>query len=98
MRRTLGIILLLLPLAAAAQSPGGTLAEHWCMGCHVIEREPPGNTSAHDVPSFPAVATRPTTTADSLDRYMSSRHTRMPDFSLSLFERNALVAYILSLR
>ena len=92
-------LLLLLPLPAAAQGPGvgGTLAEHWCMGCHVIEREPltaaPGGA-----PSFSAIAAKPDTTAASLGRYLSSGHTRMPDFALSRSERDALVAYILSLR
>ena len=91
--------LLLLPLPAAAQGPGlgGTLAEHWCMGCHDIERgapsAPPGG-----VPSFSAIAARPDTTADSLARYLSVAHTNMPDFSLSRSERDALVDYILSLR
>jgi hypothetical protein len=47
---------------------------------------------------LPAIAARPSTTAGSLDRYLSVGHTLMPDFSLSSQERNALVAYILSLR
>jgi hypothetical protein len=49
-------------------------------------------------PTFRAIATRPSTTAASLDRYLSVEHTLMPDFLLSPQERNALVAYILSLR
>lgn len=99
MRRTMAMALLLLPLPAAAQGPGvgGTLAEHWCMGCHVIERELP-RAAPGGVPSFAAIAAKPSTTADSLDRYLSSAHTHMPDFSLSRSERDALVAYILSLR
>ena len=93
------MVLVLLAIPAAAQSPevGGTLAEHWCMACHVIERAPP-TAAADGVPSFPAIAAKSSTTADSLDRFLSSAHTRMPDFSLSRYERNALVAYILSLR
>jgi mono/diheme cytochrome c family protein len=99
MRRTMAMALLLLPLPAAAQGPGvgGTLAEHWCMGCHVIEREPPSAASG-GVPSFSAIAAKPGTTATSLGQYLSSGHTHMPDFSLSRSERDALVAYILSLR
>ena len=69
----------------------------WCMACHVIEREPPG-AAANGVPSFSAIAAKSSTTADSLDQYLSTGHTRMPDFSLSRDERNALIAYILSLR
>ena len=92
-------ILLLLPLPAAAQDPGvgGTLAEHWCMGCHVVERVPP-TAAPSGVPSFVAIAEKPGTTAASLALYLSSAHTHMPDFSLSHSERDALVAYILSLR
>jgi mono/diheme cytochrome c family protein len=99
MRRTMAMVLALLPLPAAAQGPGvgGTLAEHWCMGCHVIEREPP-SAVAGGAPSFTAIAAKPSTTVDSLARYLSSAHTNMPDFSLSRYERDALIAYILSLR
>jgi mono/diheme cytochrome c family protein len=95
----MAMILALLPLPAAAQDPatGRLLAEHWCMACHVIEREPPGTPDAV-VPSFPAIAATPSTSAESLDRYLSTGHTRMPDFKLSRDERNRLIAYILSLR
>lgn len=89
----------LLPDLAAAQSAelGGRLAERWCMGCHVVETGP--RAVANDgVPTFPAIAAKPSTTAESLDRYLSTAHTNMPDFSLSRSERSALVAYILSLR
>jgi mono/diheme cytochrome c family protein len=91
--------LALLPLQAAAQDPwdGGALAIRWCMACHVIERTP-GAATADGVPSFPAIAAKPGTTAASLDQYLSTAHTRMPDFSLSRGEKEALVAYILSLR
>lgn len=51
-----------------------------------------------NAPSFRAIASRPGTTPETLDRYLSRSHTLMPDFMLSLQERNALVAYILSLR
>ncbi|MDP1644772.1 MAG: cytochrome c [Reyranella sp.] len=100
MRRTMVMILALaLPaLPAAAQDPGvgGALAVRWCMACHVVEPNPP--TATDSAPSFPAIAARPSTTADSLDRYLSTGHTLMPDFSLGSQERNALITYILSLR
>lgn len=51
-----------------------------------------------NAPSFSAIAARPGTTARLLDRYLSQGHTLMPDFLLSAQERDALVAYILSLR
>ena len=66
------------------------------MACHVVE--PNQSTATDNAPSFRAIAARPGTTAGSLDRYLSIGHTLMPDFSLSSQERDALVAYILSLR
>ncbi len=99
MQRTMAMVLALLPLPATAQGPeeGGALAQRWCMACHVIEREP-RTATADGVPSFPAIAARASTTAESLNGFLSTTHTRMPDFSLSRNERNALIAYILSLR
>jgi len=100
MRRSMAVVLALalpaLPAAGQDRSVGGQLAVRWCMACHVIE---PGQRMATDnAPSFQAIAARPGTTADSLDRYLSTGHTLMPDFSLSSQERDALIAYILSLR
>ena len=92
------LALALAALPAAAQDPGigGALAVRWCMACHVVEPNPP--TATDSAPSFPAIAARPSTTVDSLDRYLSTGHTLMPDFSLGSQERNALITYILSLR
>ena len=66
------------------------------MACHIVE--PNQSTATDNAPSFREIAARPGTTAGSLDRYLSTGHTLMPDFSLSSQERNALIAYILSLR
>ena len=100
MRRTptlsLALALLAFPAAAQEQSLGGRLAVRWCMACHVVE--PNQSTATDNAPTFRAIAARPGTTASSLDRYLSIGHTLMPDFSLSSQERDALVAYILSLR
>ncbi|MDP3136163.1 MAG: c-type cytochrome [Burkholderiaceae bacterium] len=99
MRKTIAITLTLLAIPAAAQdSQGGrVLAERWCMACHIVEREP-RSTTVDGVPTFPAIAAKAGTTKASLDSYLSTGHTRMPDFQLSRSERNALVSYILSLR
>lgn len=99
MRCLMAFILALASVPAAAQGPedGRPLAERWCMACHVIEREP--LTVAPDgVPSFPLIAKRPGTTPESLRRYLSTGHTHMPDFALSRYESDALIAYILGLR
>jgi mono/diheme cytochrome c family protein len=99
MKRSIPLLLALLPLPAAAQGPGygAALAERWCMACHVVEPAP-RTASANGIPSFSAIAARPTTNAEQLKAYLSTGHTRMPDFSLSNRERQALVDYILSLR
>lgn len=89
----------LLSTDAVAQGPevGRALAERWCVSCHIVDRTAQTGTS-NGIPSFPAIASRPATTAASLDSFLSAPHTRMPDFSLGAQERNALVAYILALR
>jgi len=99
MRYVMVLLVAALPLPAAAQGPGtgAALAERWCMACHNVEPNPPRDV-ASGVPSFAAIAARPETTTASLDRYLSTGHTRMPDFSLSRSERGTLVSYILSLR
>ena len=87
---------LALPASAQESSVGGRLAVRWCMACHIVDAS---QTKATDnAPSFRDIAARPATTAESLDRYLSTGHTLMPDFSLDKQERSALVAYILSLR
>jgi mono/diheme cytochrome c family protein len=96
MAMVLALVLLALPAAAQDPSVGGSLAVRWCMSCHVVE--PNQGTATDNAPTFRAIAAQPGTTAGSLDRYLSVGHTLMPDFSLSSQERNALVAYILSLR
>lgn len=100
LRRTMAVVLalalLVLPAAAQEPSVGRSLAVRWCMACHVVE--PNQSTATDNAPSFRAIAARPGTTAGSLHRYLSIGHTLMPDFLLSSQERDALVAYILSLR
>jgi len=88
MRRSMAVMLALaLPaLPAAAQIPRSDAA---------TSSNP---TRARPPTTFRAIAARSRTTARSLDRYLSRGHTLMPDFSLSFQERDALVAYILSLR
>lgn len=99
MRRLTVLALVLLPLPAAAQGPndGRPLAERWCMACHVIERAPP-TLPPDRGPNFAVIAARPSTTPESLRRYLSTGHTDMPDFALSRFESDALIAYMMSLR
>ena len=98
MKRALVLMLLLLPLSVAAQDrdAGGRMAVRCCMACHVVEGDQ--RVASDSAPSSRTLAARPGTTAATLDRYLSTGHTLMPDFSLSPQERDALIAYILSLR
>ncbi len=100
MRTVVAVMLAMsVPLSAMAQGRerGAVLAEHWCMGCHLVEPETHG-APADRGPSFSSIAAKPGTTADSLRRYLSKGHTHMPDFFLSPDESDALVNYILGLR
>ena len=90
------LALLALPAAGQDLSAGRNMAIRWCMACHVVE--PNQSMATDNAPSFRAIAARPGITAAALDRYLSTGHTLMPDFLLSSQERDALVAYILSLR
>ena len=100
MRRSMALVLtsalLATPAVAQDLSVGRSLAIRWCTACHLVE--PNQRMATDNAPSFPAIAVRHGTTAGSLDRYLSTGHTMMPDFLLSSQERDALVAYILSLR
>jgi mono/diheme cytochrome c family protein len=97
-------LLLLLALLVAAraaaaqdQDAGRRIAERWCINCHRIDAAArgPANDAA---PSFPAIAAMASTTAISLNVFLSSPHGRMPDYSLSRSEIRDVSAYILRLR
>lgn len=85
-----------LPAAAQHSTAGGSLTIRWCLARHIVG--PNQSTATDSAPSFREIAAQPSTTADSLDRYLSVGHALMPDFLLNSQERNALVAYISSLR
>ncbi len=76
---------------------GSTLAERWCKGCHDVARTP-ATAAAGGPPPFKTIAQRLGPTPEMLDQFLSSSHTRMPDFSLSPYERSLLIAYISSLQ
>ena len=92
----------LIALPAGAQEGGDRLAGHelatrWCGNCHVVD--PSQQRQAIDaVPTFAAVAAMKSTTAMSLQVFLSTPHGPMPDYSLSRAEIANVSAYILSLR
>jgi hypothetical protein len=57
---------------------GRELAARLCINCHVIDGEPSGPVRA-DVPSFPAIARRPESTAERLAGKIIVPHPAMPN-------------------
>lgn len=92
-------LLALTPIQAPAQEPrqGEVLARRWCANCHIVEAGAEAGR-ADGIPSFPAIAARDKTTAQSLKASMTAKHGQMPNFSLTNAEEADLAAYILSLR
>lgn len=100
--------LTILTLAALAAAPaafaqtvgdaaaGREIARTWCANCHVVDDTP--SQVRDGVPSFPAIARQPSTTALSLQAFLQTPHARMPNFQLTRTQIDDAVAYILSLR
>jgi mono/diheme cytochrome c family protein len=76
---------------------GRELALRLCITCHLIDRTPPGPVRA-DVPSFPAIAGRPASTAEHLAGKIIVPHPAMPTVALTADEIRDIVAYIVSLK
>lgn len=92
-------LLLFSSVCALAQDlqHGEVLARRWCASCHMVDAGAATGRS-DSAPSFPAIAARPATTAQSLKARMTVQHGQMPDLSLTNAEEADLSAYILSLR
>jgi mono/diheme cytochrome c family protein len=76
---------------------GRELAARLCVTCHVIDRTTSGPVRA-DVPSFPAIAGRPASTAEYLTGKIIVPHPAMPGVALTADEIRDIVAYIVTLR
>jgi mono/diheme cytochrome c family protein len=99
---TKGIILALivfaapLPRAAAGDAQAGkALAQSWCKSCHVVG---PRGSGTDAVPSFAAIASDPTLTAERLRTFLANPRHPMPNPQLANTEIEDLVAYIQSLK
>lgn len=103
MRETEGLLITTLLAAVVIAQPavaqdvraGHNLAERWCSACHEIGKAPVQNVVS---PPFAAIARMPSTTAISLNAFLSTPHHRMPDYTLTQREIGDVSAYILSLR
>jgi mono/diheme cytochrome c family protein len=101
MRRGLAMAVMILaaPAADAADvAAGAKLARAHCAECHSIADDPGARSVNALAPRFADVANAPSTTETALKVFLQSPHRNMPDFILSAAERDAVVAYILSLR
>ena len=76
---------------------GRELAARLCVTCHVIDRTTSGPVRA-DVPSFPAIAGRPGSTAEYLAGKIIVPHPAMPGVALTADEIRDIVAYIVTLK
>ena len=73
------------------------LAQTWCSGCHRVDGEAK-RIQSDAVPSFTSIAQMGSTTVMSLSAFLSTPHSRMPDYALTRTEIENVSAYILSLR
>ena len=84
-----------LPAHAQDAERGRMLAREWCGSCHVTET---GGTGSDVAPPFATIAKDPSTTPDSLHRWLVAPHPPMPDLKLSRDEEDDILAYLLSLK
>jgi mono/diheme cytochrome c family protein len=96
------IVLGVLPLPLAAQQTGDSaegrrVAGMWCSTCHVVTPTAEAKGS-NGVPTFAAVARRPSTTPDSLRASLLRPHPEIQNMHATPDELRDLIAYILSLR
>jgi mono/diheme cytochrome c family protein len=87
---------------AAAEEPGdpskgAAYAQKVCAQCHAIRRGDNFSPNAL-APSFERIANTSGMTGISLAATLHSSHENMPNFVLSLGERDNIIAYILSLK
>jgi cytochrome c len=91
-----------LPFPLAAQETGNSaegkhLAEMWCSSCHVITPTAAAK-GRNGVPTFAAVARRPSTTPASLRTSFLRPHPEIQNMHATPDEIRDLTAYIMSLR
>ena len=82
--------------AASDLEEGRSLAKEWCSSCHMVAPGVAASTT-DAAPPFPKMATDPAYTEERLRSWLWAPHPPMPDFDLSRFEIESLVAYIKSL-
>jgi mono/diheme cytochrome c family protein len=102
---SLGILPEADPPASTSVQAGKTLALNVCSACHVVSPAEAAQPKLQPpAPSFPDIANRPGTTAESLRAFLLTTHAtlktppNMPGMLLSDDEATAAANYILSLK
>ncbi|HEY0330750.1 MAG TPA: c-type cytochrome [Rhodopseudomonas sp.] len=80
------------PLKAADADNGRTLAERWCVGCHVVSSAQSKGTDI--APSFASIAERSNFNEEKLAFFLLEPHPKMPSMALSRDEAKNLSAFI----
>jgi mono/diheme cytochrome c family protein len=80
---------------AADPDHGRTLAERWCVNCHVVG--PDQKSATTDAPPFASVARRPDFNESRLAFFLLDPHPKMPNMQLTRDDATDLAAYIASL-
>lgn len=82
--------------SAADIEHGEKLAREWCSNCHLVT---PDQTSGGDsAPTFSSIAETAEERASDLKAWLADPHPPMPNFDLTIYEIDDLLAYIESLR
>ena len=104
-RMSIAALLLIMPtlmpspataqLFAADVDTGEQLAVRWCSSCHLVKADQAkANT---DAPPFLAIARMPDFGAEKIATFLMTPHPKMPSYTLSRLEAQAISAYIGSL-
>ena len=80
---------------AADADHGKTLAQRWCVNCHLVG--PDQHTATTDAPPFAAVAKRPNFDEARLAFFLLDPHPKMPNMQLTRDDAADLAAYIATL-
>ena len=81
---------------AADADEGKALAERWCSGCHVVERDQ--KLAVDQAPPFASLARMPDFSANKLAFLLLKPHPNMPTLSLSRAEIADIAGYIATLK
>jgi mono/diheme cytochrome c family protein len=82
----------------ASVTRGKDIAERLCAGCHAIDGGQGSTVQGTDVPSFRALANRPSRTPESLQATIMTPRHPMPAIPIELNEIRNVIAYIQSLK